>query len=155
MRFDTADRITAAILFLVGLAMLYGSFVMDRLEIRQIHPASIPGLVPMFLGAALMLCAILLFTSSRPPDPDVAGDTGSTRDLLLAAGLSVFYAVVLVGRVPFVVATAVYIAAFILLFATGDPSRRVRRAVFAVVFAALFAAAVGALFRFAFLVRLP
>ena len=67
MRFDTpaADRITAATLFALGAAMTWGGFVMDRLEIRQIHPASIPGLVPMILGAAMMLCATLLALSTR------------------------------------------------------------------------------------------
>lgn len=155
MRFDTADRITAAILFLIGAAMLYGGFVMDRLEIRQIHPASIPGLVPIFLGAALMLCAVLLFSSSPPADPDAPRETGSTRDFIFAAGLGVFYAVVLVGRVPFVLATALYIASFIFIFSTGDPARRRHRTIFAVVFAGLFAVAIGALFRYGFLVRLP
>lgn len=153
MRFDSADRVTAVILFFVGTAMLYGGVVMDRLEIRQIHPASIPGLVPIFLGAALMLCAVLLFTASRPADPDAPRETGSTRDLLVAAGLSVIYAVVLVGRAPFVLATTLYIASFIFVFSTGVATRR--RIIFALVFAAAFAAAVGALFRFGFLVRLP
>ena len=40
--------------------MLAGGYAMDRLEFRQIHPASIPGLLPMILGAALMVCAVLL-----------------------------------------------------------------------------------------------
>ncbi|MBD3625750.1 MAG: hypothetical protein HUJ24_10345, partial [Rhodobacteraceae bacterium] len=46
MRFDSpaADRVTAAVLFALGAGMSYGGYVMDRLEIRQIHPASIPGL---------------------------------------------------------------------------------------------------------------
>src|SRR6056297_2853194 len=58
MPFDSAraDRITAFVFFVLGAAMTWGGYVMDRLEIRQIHPASIPGLVPMFLGVALMLC---------------------------------------------------------------------------------------------------
>ncbi|CAN0603617.1 unnamed protein product, partial [Ectocarpus sp. 12 AP-2014] len=49
MTFDgnTADRLTAVVLCLLGLAMTWGGFEMDRLEIRRIHPASIPGLVPM------------------------------------------------------------------------------------------------------------
>ena len=147
-----ADRITAVILFLVGAAMLYGGFTMDRLEVRQIHPASIPGLVPMILGAALMLCAGLLFRASRPAQPGT-GESGSTGNLLIAAALSVFYAVVLVGRVPFVVATAAYITAFILIFTAGPT--RWRRVLFAAAFAGIFAAAIAALFRFGFLVRLP
>ena len=62
MRFDSpsADRLTAVAFFALGAAMAWGGFVMDRLEIRHIHPASIPGLVPMVLGGALMICAVLL-----------------------------------------------------------------------------------------------
>ena len=49
-----ADRVTAAVLFLLGAGLSWGGFTMDRLEVRQIHPGSIPGLVPMILGVALM-----------------------------------------------------------------------------------------------------
>ena len=47
MTMAMADRLTAGLLFLLGLALLVGGYTMDRLEIRQIHPASIPGLVPI------------------------------------------------------------------------------------------------------------
>ena len=44
MTFDgkMADRLTAIVLFGLGLAMAWGGFEMDRLEIRRIHPSSIP-----------------------------------------------------------------------------------------------------------------
>ena len=60
MRLDSAraDQVTALVFFVLGVAMAIGGYTMDRLEVRQIHPASIPGLVPMILGGLLALCAI-------------------------------------------------------------------------------------------------
>ena len=56
MQMAKADRVTAIVFLALGLAMLVGGWQMDRLEIRQIHPASIPGLLPMILGGLLALC---------------------------------------------------------------------------------------------------
>lgn len=164
MRFDSAfaDRISSVVFFVLGAAMLYGGFVMDRLEIRQIHPASIPGLVPMFLGGILMICAVLLYVGSSKSDEraeasDIApGD--SWRNLMIAGGWSVFYAAGLVGQVPFVVATAIYIAGFTLYFGwpeNGGRGARIKATLFAVIFAVVVASAISALFRYGFLVRLP
>ena len=60
-----ADQVAAVVFFLLGMAMLVGGYTMDRLEIRQIHPASIPGLVPMILGAVMMFCASFLYANAR------------------------------------------------------------------------------------------
>ena len=112
MRFDSAraDRITAVVFMSLGAAMAWGGFVMDRLEIRRIHPASIPGLVPMILGVALMLCAAFLYRAAR--DSDAPAEEGSWSDFVTAAGWSAFYALALVGNMPFVVATAIYLLGF-------------------------------------------
>ena len=59
-RMKTADRITALVLVGLGVAMFWGGFVMDRLEVRQIHPASIPGLMPMGLGMLTVVCGVVL-----------------------------------------------------------------------------------------------
>ena len=72
-----ADRVTAAVLFLLGAGLSWGGFTMDRLEVRLIHPGSIPGLVPMILGVALMGCAILLFAGARDKAREVA-ETGES-----------------------------------------------------------------------------
>lgn len=156
-----ADLYTAPALFVLGAAMSYGGYTMDRLEIRQIHPASIPGLVPMLLGAALMLAAIVLFLQARSalasgPQPET--DTGSTRDLVLTALSCGVYALLLVGNIPFPAATAIFVASFILIF-EADPSRGkahlARIAAIAIVLGVAVAAATSILFRYAFLVRLP
>lgn len=164
MRFDTAfaDRVTAIVLFALGVAMLGGGFTMDRLEIRHIHPASIPGLVPMILGLGLMICAALLFLNARHKAVEAGQDSEissqSWRSFLIAAALSVFYALALVGRAPFFLATAGYITVFLILFSwpeQPDRNKRIRLLIFAVIFGGVIAGGISVLFRYGFLVRLP
>lgn len=160
MPFDSAraDRITAFVFFVLGAAMTWGGYVMDRLEIRQIHPASIPGLVPMFLGVALMLCAVLLYRGARTAHAEDTGAAeGSWTDFSVAAGWSVFYALVLVGNMPFPVATGIYLVGFTgwFLWHEQHPAQKWKFALVVVVFSVTTAVAVSTLFRYGFLVRLP
>ncbi len=166
-----ADRITGTLLFVLGVSMLVGGYTMDRLEIRQIHPASIPGLVPMALGVAMSLCAVLLILSTRrklPQDNITTNDTlntkgadksGSYRNLGVTALLCVIYAAGLVGRIPFVAATALFIFAYSVYFLwpnqTENNLAKLRIALLCAAYASLFAIAISVLFRYGFLVRLP
>lgn len=171
----TADKWTSLVLFALGFAMLVGGFTMDRLEIRHIHPASIPGLVPMILGAAMMLCSALLFQSARAAakaamaanddaseEPSAAGSE-LLSNLGFATFYSVVYALALVGTMPFALASAIYIAIFYLHFTweegVGNPEATPRKRglhlVLAIGFAALSAYAISSLFQYGFLVRLP
>jgi putative tricarboxylic transport membrane protein len=130
---------------------------MDRLEVRRIHPGSIPGLVPMILGVALMVCAVLLFAGARTKPREETEAGASLGDLGIAAAWSVFYAVAMVGNAPFALATAIYIAAFVWWFTrpeTGDDGD-IRRIVIAIAFGAVVSVATSVLFRYGFLVRLP
>lgn len=166
MRFDIAfaDRVTAAVFFVLGAAMLYGGYTMDRLEVRQIHPASFPGLVPIVLGGALMLCALLLFIGALKKsgkdefeaNPVLNGE--SWKSFFAAAAWSIVYALGLVGKMPFFVATFIYIAVFIAYFSwpkESDKTKRIRTIIFAVLFALAISVAISSLFRYGFLVRLP
>ena len=156
----TADRVTAVVLGALGAAMLVGGYTMDRLEIRDIHPSSIPGLVPMILGGLLMACAGLLYRSAGagPGGEAPFMSQGSFKRLGVTAVLGVVYALGLVGTLPFSVATAIFVMAFTLIFSwpdAADARRRVVTVVAAVVFGIVVAASVSLLFRYGFLVRLP
>lgn len=169
MRFDSplADRLTAIVFLAIGGAMLWGGWTMDRLEIRQIHPSSIPGLVPMFLGGALMFAAVLLYLGAsragreqaEPAGSDAEGaGSSSMLNFGLAAVWSTIYALALVDRIPFGVATGIYIAGFALWFGwphDGDNRKRVLWAILSLFFAGVMATAISVLFRYGFLVRLP
>lgn len=161
-----ADLYTAPILFLLGAAMAYGGWTMDRLEIRQIHPASIPGLVPMMLGAALVVASIVLFLQARATLAAIRRDEiqpeeampGSRRDLLSAALLCGVYAIALVGTIPFPVATALFVAAFVIVFEADRSKGRAHLLKVTAIGAVLgiaVATTISILFRYAFLVRLP
>lgn len=167
MRIDatTADRMTAIVLFALGSAMLIGGYQMDRLEIRQIHPASIPGLVPMGLGAAMALCAVLLYFSAvKSGEADSETESpGSYKDLIVTTGMCLVYGAGLVGKAPFFLATAIFLFSFSSYFlwpSADDKSSesmpaRIKFLAFNAAFALIFAGAISALFRYGFLVRLP
>ncbi|MEX0969407.1 MAG: tripartite tricarboxylate transporter TctB family protein [Paracoccaceae bacterium] len=156
-----ADRVTSIIFFALGTAMLIGGYTMDRLPIRQIHPLSIPGLVPMLLGASLAFCSIILFfqsTSEREGDPDANISKGSLLRLSLTVALTLAYALLLVGWLPFLMATAIFIFAFTLVFSWAealDARARIFMVVKSAIFGAIAAYAIVILFEKAFLVRLP
>lgn len=160
MRLDSAnaDRVAAVLLFALGVAMLWGGYTMDRLEIRRIHPGSIPGLLPMLLGAVLAGCSVLLYLGARD-DPDARPAEGvSWPNAGIALALCLVYGLGLVGRLPFFWATAIFIAAFAALFTWRDAEARrspVRTALVAIAFGFVVSGAISALFRYGFLVRLP
>ncbi|WP_177220450.1 tripartite tricarboxylate transporter TctB family protein [Poseidonocella sedimentorum] len=156
-----ADRLSALLLFMLGLALLVGGYTMDRLEIRQIHPASIPGLVPMILGVLLALCAALLFRSTykaedRNAAPVLSG--GSWARLGITTAICTVYALGLVGWLPYFWATFVFTACFTLVFSFPiDGARRAQLTSLAGALALGFGVALGSalLFEKLFLVRLP
>ena len=163
-----ADFYTAIVLIALALAVLVGAITMDRLEVRRIHPASAPGLVPGLLGIALLICGILLILRSiragghraLPPGgnlPDWLRGIEARR-LALTAVVSVVYAVLLVGWLPYQVATALYVFVMVVAFErimqVGRPSWAQTLAV-AVVLAAVSGFGVGWVFEELFLVRLP
>lgn len=153
-----ADRITAIILIALGLAMLWGGFVMDRLEVRGIHPLSIPGMVPMGLGVLIFICGILLYFSSKNVAPSEILDLGNRSSLIWAAVFCLVFSTILVGNLPFFLATFIFISAFAARFtwSAGASTREsTRKILFAIGFGLIFSGAISALFRYAFLVRLP
>jgi len=154
----SADKITAIILIILGLSMLWGGFVMDRLEIRGIHPLSIPGLVPMGLGVLISICGGLLYISSGKADQSKKVDLGRPANLIWAVILCLIFATILVGNIPFFWAAFIFISAFATRF-TWKPSQSSREKIKTVLFALgiglVFSGLISVLFRYAFLIRLP
>ena len=160
------DLVTAAVFFAAGVAIVYASWLMPRFkeQLGEIYTA--PGLVPALYGT--VIAALALWLAARAIGrgalrPGGAGkrarrEGNSNARLALAAALCLAFAVGMVGRLPFWLATAVFVLLFILLFEWrgGQPWReRIR----GIVTAALVAGATGALvvlvFERVFLVRLP
>lgn len=160
-----ADFITALALVALGLAVAYFSWTMDRLEVRRIHPATIPGLVPLILGLALTLCGgLLAIRSWRLLTP---GSGAALLRVLVSwtylrvfviLALALVFTLGLMGRLPFWLAAGLFIFAFIVLFETvmaDEPKPLVRTVIWALSIAILGGGGVYYVFERIFLVRLP
>ena len=159
MQMSQADRLSAIAFAALGLAMAMGGYTMERLEIRQIHPGSIPGLVPMVLGVLMVVCAVLLWRDAARSDPQARILTGGSWVRLgLTAGICLIYAVVLIGWLPFMWATALFVFAFAAVFGWPEGAggrQRVRALCGAAILAVGAAWGTALLFAELFLVRLP
>jgi len=163
-----ADFVTGLVLIALGIATLVESLRMPRFEHLNINPYTVPGLVPGGLGAIILILGAALFLRTaraggwrlleRAPDAAAWWADPGARQLILSAALCLGYAGGLVGRLPFWLATFLFVAAFVVLFEwplAADRADRLRRVLFALVFAALVSAAVTWVFQHIFLVRLP
>ena len=160
-----ADLLTSIVLVALGLAIFYFSWTMPRLENRHVHPATIPGLVPMFLSAALTLCGLLLLWRSVRIEA-YGGWRGlaalfTTRQalrVLVILGLALVHTLVLVGWLPFWAAAMLFIFAFIMVFETwlaDAPSNPLTSAIWGVAIAVIGGGSIYYVFERIFLVRLP
>jgi Tripartite tricarboxylate transporter TctB family len=152
----------------LGVAILIGSVMMNRLENQDINPYTIPGLLPGLLGIAMIILGALLAIRSwraRPFRPAETADPSTShagrKRLALVLGLCLAFGVGLVGHgLPFWLTVAIFVTASILFLqyqqrtATESPMD-LRR------FAAAAAIGVGAgiaitiIFQDLFLVHLP
>jgi len=168
-----ADLATGAVLFALSIAIVYSAWSMDRLEARGIHPLSAPGLLPGILGLALAFCSVLLIVqalrglrtaSFLPEHPGSSGggldedNPGAGFRLVSAAAICLVYALGLIGRMPYWLATALFVTFFIAFFeweSGASLSRRAIRLAWAMSLGLATALAVSYAFRELFLVRLP
>lgn len=160
-----ADLITAVVLVLLGLAVVYASWTMDRLEVRRINPATIPGLVPLILGIALTACGALLAVRSWRLDVPGSGAaliraivSWPALRVLAILGLALAFTLVLMGRMPFWLAAGLFIFTFIVLFETilaDTPKPLVPTLLWALGIAAAGGGGIWYVFERIFLVRLP
>jgi hypothetical protein len=163
-----ADLITGIILVVFGLAVLAESIGMPRFEERHINPWTIPGLVPGMLGiviailGAVVALRSLLGGALRPRAQLSAEEAVETRAAIvrfsICAGLCLVYALALVGRAPFWIATGLFVFAFVAIFEwrTGDEAGpRLIKLAIAAALAIAAMLAIPYLFEHLFLVRLP
>ncbi|BDG75278.1 tripartite tricarboxylate transporter TctB family protein [Roseomonas fluvialis] len=156
-----ADLVTAAVLFALGIAIVQQAWNMPRFVEQSGTGLTAPGIVPGFYGAMLSLLAgVLGLRAMRRGGWAVraarAKATDDGRRLLTAAVLGVMYAGVLVGRVPFWMASALFVFAFTTAFEWDQgPERRLRRVVEAALIGLGTGVAVTMVFEKLFLLRLP
>jgi putative tricarboxylic transport membrane protein len=156
-----ADLVTAAVLFALGVAIVHQSLAMPRFVEQSGTGLTAPGIVPGFYGVMIAALSLLLGLRAIRRGGWSAGGAarrgaGEGRRLLLAAALGVLYAGVLVGRVPFWLASALFVFAFTAAFEWNrGPERRARRILEAALIGLGTGLAVTLVFEKLFLLRLP
>jgi hypothetical protein len=169
----TADRIGGLIWFVFGVAVVYGSWMMDRLESMNIPPSTAPGVVPALQGIGFIIFAlILMFRSEKrtiantyaPDAAEAAPDESRQKSfywkrILLSWGLCLVYGAVLLGSgIHYWALTAAFLFLHAILLDDTEqvPARPTpRRVVVAAIMALTIATIVTLIFRYIFLVRLP
>lgn len=159
-----ADLVTGAVLFALSVAVVAGAWNMDRLEARRIHPLSAPGFTPGLLGLALGVASVLLIVQAVRR----GGATGwsgafdreswfspATLRLFGALALCLIYALGLIGRMPYWLATSLFVASFIAVFEWNEGGSRWVRLAWAIGIGLGVGLFVSYVFSELFLVRLP
>ena len=138
-----------------GLAILIGAWRMDRFEAMGATLYTAPGLVPGVYGLLLIvLGGVLVWRGRRRAHPAAAAPGPMfNRRIAWTLVLTLAYAAVLVGRMPFTLATVLFVGAFTFMFADGGPAWR--RLALAASSGVLTAVAIVLVFERLFLVRLP
>jgi len=145
-----------------GLVILVEALRMDRFTSMGATVYTMPGFVPGMIGVAVMVLGLILSLRSwrrlkalsaftepvDPAEPIINGRIGFTILLTLV------YAGGLIGRIPFWLATALFVGAFTWLFAPAEQSMQ-RRLTHCVLAGVLTSAVVSVVFQEIFLVRLP
>ncbi|HSB71150.1 MAG TPA: tripartite tricarboxylate transporter TctB family protein [Candidatus Methylomirabilis sp.] len=163
-----ADFLTGIALILLSVYVVFESWRMPRLEHLKVHPLSVPGIVPAFLGSVVFLFAVILVVRSVLTGGHRLGlSTGVARRalshpgnqrLVLTAILSIGYAGFLVGSIPYWLATGMFVLAFVAIFEWRPGMRRreyFRLGLVAGVLAVVTSALVTWVFQSLFLVTLP
>jgi hypothetical protein len=161
-----SDFIAALCWITFGGTVSVGAWNMDRLENQDVPPYAIPGLLPFFLGLAIIFFAALMLarawrhgalaSDARRP----AGMSSAERSrFLIVLALCLTFAVALVGRgLPFWLAAAAFVSVTILVL--QYPQRRATNQVLrGIILAILIGLGAGfgvaLVFQDIFLVHLP
>lgn len=158
-----ADLFAGLAFLAVGVAIIIGSLMMDRLERLQATIYTAPGLVPGLLGLMLALLAALLVArairggalSQSLPALNLMSHWRLAVSLVLCLG----YAILLVGRgLPFWLGSAIFVTLFLIIFQFEERKQQgtvMRGLAFAVVYGLIAGLVIHHLFQDVFLVRLP
>jgi hypothetical protein len=159
-----ADLISGLAWLAIAIAIVIGSWQMDRLAHLKVSIYTVPGLVPGILGIAIALFAIALVVRALRAGAVAGAALPSVRiadhwRLITALVLGLFFAIAIVGSgIPFWIGAAAFIAVAVFVF--QFPERRlggtlVRGALIAVAHGVISGYAIQFVFQELFLVRLP
>ncbi|HUV08382.1 MAG TPA: tripartite tricarboxylate transporter TctB family protein [Spirochaetia bacterium] len=163
-----ADFLASIFLTLLGIFILIVSLNMPRFEGTNINPYSVPGIAPAFFGVVIVFMGLVLLIRSIRQGGHRLGLTGekvaaffkeeASRRIFVTLVISLIYGLVFLGRIPFVVATALYVLTFMIIFEYRFKESFIsqwKRALIALILAVLVSGSVTAVFQYLFLVNLP
>jgi hypothetical protein len=141
-----------------GLLIVAASWRMERFESMGAQLYTMPGFVPGMLGGVVLLLGLVLMLRGwRRSLREAAAEPAErliNRRIAITLVLTLVYAGLLIGRAPFWLATALFVAVFVASFAPEEQTARRRLAV-SVLAGVLTSAVVTFVFQQIFLVRLP
>lgn len=161
------DRLSGVFFVAIGLAVVAGSWGMPRFEAQGASPYLSPGLTPGLIGIALGFCGLILALRTKREDGaertywnTVIGTATNRNRACAALALTLVYGAILFGNVHFVLATFLFVFAFVCTFEIILKSEGSTHRVFPSLIAAALLALVTSLgsyyvFQNLFLVRLP
>lgn len=167
-RMDRFDFLSAIVLIVFASGVLIESLRMDRLGQLDINSYTVPGLVPGLLGGLLLACGIALLIRSTARggwrlgmEPGTAAAffaDGATRRVGLTLVLTFGFALGLFGRLPFGLAAAIFIFAFIWLLGErtfSNRSDKLKHIAYTATIALVSGYAIALVFTQIFFVKLP
>lgn len=118
------DLITSLVLITLGSGVLVEAARMPRFVRLGVNPYTVPGLVPGVLGVVIAILGTLMLIRTvvawrrghAVPGASGADEPGSTPRILLTLGLTLGYGALLIGRLPFWLATFLFVLVFLLAF---------------------------------------
>ncbi|GAB4221651.1 MAG: tripartite tricarboxylate transporter TctB family protein [Spirochaetales bacterium] len=162
-----ADFYTAIVLMVFGVLVLILSLQMPTMAEQHKNPYSAPGIVPGLLGATIAFLSAIMFVRSIRKGGHRKQITGeavkgfftheSTNRMVKTILLCVLYTLLL-GRVNFVLLTALFIFVFVLIFEysfSHSFRSQIRKVLVAAILSVTTAATVYGVFFYLFLVNLP
>lgn len=162
------DFLTSIGLFIFALAIIILSLQMPRYEGLGVESYSVPGIVPGLLGIILLILSIILLIrsikrkgyrlgmSTQMVKKYITDD--STRNFLITLILCLAYGVFVLKRIPYVLATGLFVFFFVIIF-EFRPRENIssqKRTILASFIEAFFVSVgITLVFRYLFLVDLP
>jgi hypothetical protein len=157
------DFISSIALTAFGLFVFVESWRMPRFTDQGGVIYSAPGLVPGVLAVVLILCGLIVLIRSvaqggwRLSDGGAMSFSPGARNVLVTVAISIIYVVLLIGTIPFWLATTIYAFVYTAIFELrgAPPEKRVPMLLSNLVLALAVAWGVTLVFERIFLVRMP
>ena len=162
------DFLMSIVLVFFGIFVIILSSGMPDFADQNANPYSAPGVVPTFLGAIFIVLGIVMLIRSiirkgyrlELTRAHVSGwfREKTTKRFLLTLSLSIIYAMILLGRVHYTIATGLYMLAFVLMFEIQKGVKLLNQKktiLMALLLAVITSGSVFWVFRYLFLVNLP